>query len=164
MSEEVRRAKNAVPRSMVLTIITNGALAYAMGLVLAFTESPEGISNQDYPIISTLYLATGSKAAVNALVSMLLILTFAVVTASLASTSRITWAWARDGALPKWFAHVRLPSSTHTSLTSPTGVISRSMLADQSNTESPNQSDLASRLDCGTSIAVEHWLDDHHRL
>jgi amino acid transporter len=26
--------------------------------------------------------------------------------ASIASVSRLTWAWARDGALPQWFSHV----------------------------------------------------------
>lgn len=36
----------------------------------------------------------------------LLIVTFCVVAASLASVSRITWAWARDGGLPTWFAQI----------------------------------------------------------
>ena len=40
------------------------------------------------------------------MVSALIIITYCVIAASLASVGRITWAWARDGALPKWFAHV----------------------------------------------------------
>ena len=108
MSEEVRMAKQAVPRSMILTIAINGALAYVFGLVLLLTRGGGDVFNAGYPIIPIIYNATGSMAAVNALVSMIVIIVFAVVAASLASVSRITWAWARDGALPKYFAHVSL--------------------------------------------------------
>ena len=55
----------------------------------------------------------------------LLLVTICVVAASLASVSRITWAWARDGGLPSWFAKVdprhRVPIR---SLWLPIGIVS----------------------------------------
>lgn len=106
MSEEVRKAKQAVPRAMIWTIIINGVLSYAIILVLLFTMGdPTEVLQSAYPIIPICFNAAGSKAG-TAMVVGLLVVTFCVVAASLASVSRITWAWARDGALPSWFAKV----------------------------------------------------------
>ncbi|KAL6251538.1 hypothetical protein RBB50_001747 [Rhinocladiella similis] len=105
MSEEVRRAKHAVPRSMILTIVINGVMAFATILVLLYClGDPNTVLDASYPIVNICYNATKSWPATNALVSMLIIITYCVVAASVASVSRITWAWARDGALPKWLA------------------------------------------------------------
>lgn len=106
MSEETRRAKHAVPRAMVWSILTNGILAWTIGIVLLTTQTDNGLSDDGFPIISMLYVASGSSIAVNTLCLLLVILSFAVLTASLASVSRITFAWARDGAMPNYFAHV----------------------------------------------------------
>lgn len=65
----------------------------------------------------------------------LLVMTFCVVVASLASVSRITWAWARDGGLPRWFAQVhpkhRVPIR---SLWLPIGIVSLLALFTVGNT------------------------------
>jgi amino acid transporter len=106
MSEEVRRARHAVPRAMVYTILINGTLALIMALVIMFQMGDvTPYLESGYPIIPIFMTIAGTKAA-NALVSGLLIITYCVVAASLASVGRITWAWARDGALPKYFARV----------------------------------------------------------
>jgi amino acid transporter len=106
MSEEVRRARHAVPRAMVYTILINGTLALIMALVIMFQMGDvTPYLESGYPIIPIFMVIAGTKAA-NALVSGLLIITYCVVAASLASVGRITWAWARDGALPKYFARV----------------------------------------------------------
>jgi choline transport protein len=106
MSEEVRRANHAVPRAMVYTIIINGSLAFIMALVIMFQMGDiTPYLESGYPIIPIFMTIAGPRAA-NALVSGLIIITYCVVAASLASVGRITWAWARDGALPKYFAHV----------------------------------------------------------
>ncbi|OAG45137.1 hypothetical protein AYO21_00485 [Fonsecaea monophora] len=105
MSEEVRRAKHAVPRSMVLTIVINGLMAFSIILVLLYClGNLDNALDASYPIIPICLNATGSMAATNAMVSGLIIVTYFVVAASVASVSRITWAWARDGALPRWFS------------------------------------------------------------
>ncbi|PGG95480.1 hypothetical protein AJ79_10032 [Helicocarpus griseus UAMH5409] len=107
MSEEVRKAKHAVPRTMIYTIIINGILAYGITLVLLFTMgNPESIQDSAYPIIPICLNATGSLKAATAMVAGLVIVTYCVIAASVASVSRITWAWARDGALPSALSHV----------------------------------------------------------
>lgn len=50
--------------------------------------------------------ATGSAKAATAMVCGLLIISLSVNLASIASVSRLTWAWSRDGALPLWFSYV----------------------------------------------------------
>ncbi|KAJ0159097.1 Choline transport protein [Colletotrichum tanaceti] len=107
MAEEVRQAKQAVPRAMLWTIVLNGVLSYGiiMAILFGMGGATEEILASDYPIIPLLFNAAGPKAG-TAMVCGLLIITFCVVAASLASVSRITWAWARDGGLPRYFARV----------------------------------------------------------
>ncbi|KAI8237186.1 Choline transport protein [Colletotrichum sp. SAR 10_96] len=106
MSEEVRRAKQAVPRAMLWTIVLNGIMSYGIILAILFAMGePDEVLASDYPIIPLLFNAAGAKAG-TAMVCGLLIITFCVVAASLASVSRITWAWARDGGLPRYFAKI----------------------------------------------------------
>ncbi|KAK2741142.1 hypothetical protein FQN57_005744 [Myotisia sp. PD_48] len=107
MSEEVRRAKHAVPRAMLWTVITNGVLAYSIVITVLFTMGPlHEALNSSFPIIEIVRQATGSVRAATAMVSGLLVISLAVNLASIASTSRLTWAWSRDGGLPTWFSHI----------------------------------------------------------
>ncbi|CAG8231686.1 unnamed protein product [Penicillium nalgiovense] len=107
MSEEVRRAKQAVPRSIFYTVVANGILAYAMVVCMLFTMgSVEEAQESSFPIIEICRQATGSVKAATAMVSGLLVISLSVNLASIASVSRLTWAWARDGALPQWFSHI----------------------------------------------------------
>lgn len=109
MSEEVRQAKQAVPRSIFYTVVTNGILAYAMVVCMLFTMgSVEEAQKSSFPIIEICQQATGSVKAATAMVSGLLMISLSVNLASIASVSRLTWAWARDGALPRWFAYVSI--------------------------------------------------------
>lgn len=109
MSEETRQARQAVPRSIFYTVVTNGVLAYGMVICILFTMgSVEEAQSQSFPIIHICQQATGSLKAATALVCGLLVISLSVNLASIASVSRLTWAWARDGALPRWFAYVSL--------------------------------------------------------
>jgi amino acid transporter len=109
MSEEVRRARQAVPRSIFWTVVTNSVLAYGIVITLLFTMgSLEDALNSSFPIIEICLQATGSVKAATAMVCGLLVISLSVNLASIASVSRLTWAWARDGALPPWFSHVSI--------------------------------------------------------
>lgn len=115
MSEEVRKAKHAVPRAMFWTIALNAVLAYAIIIVILYTMGPlDAALNSSFPIIEVCLQATGSAAAATAMVCGLLIISLSVNLASIASVSRLTWAWSRDGALPKWFSVVRILHSNST--------------------------------------------------
>ena len=107
MSEEVCKAKKAVPRTMFLTILLNGILAYAISIVILYTMGPlDAVVNSSFPILEVCQQATGSSAAATGMVCALLVVQFAATLATVASVSRLTWAWARDGALPAWFSVV----------------------------------------------------------
>jgi choline transport protein len=115
MSEEVRNAPIVVPRILVQTIAINGGLAFTFVLVLLFCigdiqaaiNSPTG-----YPIIQIFYQATGSVRASTAMMASITSIGMASSIGVVASVSRLTWAFARDGGLPfsKFFAHVIRPS------------------------------------------------------
>lgn len=114
MSEETRQARQAVPRSIFYTVVTNGILAYGMVICILFTMgSVEEAQQQSFPIIQICQQATGSLKAATAMVCGLLVISLSVTLASIASASRLTWAWARDGALPRWFAYVGSLSASH---------------------------------------------------
>lgn len=108
MSEEVRKAKQAVPRALFWSIALNGILAYAMAItILTVMTNIDDALASGYPITVILLQVTGSVRASTALMSVLFCVTFAVCLASVASVSRLTWAWSRDGGLPSWFSVVR---------------------------------------------------------
>lgn len=111
MSEEVRNAPVVVPRMLVQTIVINGTLAFAFILVLLFSlgnvqnalDTPTG-----YPILEIFYQATGSVKAATIMQAAITIVGLASSLGVVASVSRLTWAFARDGGLPfsPFFAHV----------------------------------------------------------
>lgn len=112
MSEEVRKAKHAVPRAIFWTIAINAVMGYAMVVVILFTMgSLDDVLNSTYPVMAVLVNATGSIPSSTAMSCGLLIISLSVNLASIASVSRLTWAWARDGGLPQYFAYVCITDS-----------------------------------------------------
>ncbi|RLL97436.1 hypothetical protein CFD26_106440 [Aspergillus turcosus] len=111
MSEEVHNPATVVPRILIQTIAINGTLAFGFILVMLFCigdiqailDSPTG-----FPIIAMFYQATGSVKATTAMQSAITLIGFVSNIAVVASVSRLTWAFARDGGLPysKFFAKV----------------------------------------------------------
>ncbi|PYH87820.1 GABA permease [Aspergillus ellipticus CBS 707.79] len=103
MSEEVKNAKTAIPRSMIWgtfinAIMTFGyliAIMYCMGNYEEALTSPTG-----YPIIQIAYQATGSEAATYVLMAMGMLPGWIALFNALASVTRLTWAFARDNGLP----------------------------------------------------------------
>jgi amino acid transporter len=119
MSEEVRNAPVVIPRMLVQTIAINGTLAFSFILVLLFcigdVQSVLG-TGTGYPIIQIFYNATGSARAATAMQCGIIIVGFISSLGVVASVSRLTWAFARDGGLPfsPFFAHVRSPPALST--------------------------------------------------
>lgn len=112
MSEEVRNPAKVVPRILVQSIIINGTLAFSFILILLFCigdltaalNTPTG-----FPSIQIFYSATGSIKAATVMQCGITIIGLMSSIGVVASVSRLTWAFARDGGLPfsKFFAHVR---------------------------------------------------------
>ena len=110
MSEEVRKAKHAVPRALFWTIALNGIMTYEITLALLFvSKSLTDVLNSSFPIAVILQNVTDSIRATTALVSSLFVISYCVGLTSIASVSRLTWAWTRDDELPSMFAYVNDP-------------------------------------------------------
>lgn len=107
MSEETRKAKSAVPRAMFWSIFMNGCLGFVMVcVILVSMGSIDDALNSASPILTILLSITGSKAATTAMISGLFVVSFSVNLANIASISRLTWAWSRDGGMPVYLAYV----------------------------------------------------------
>ena len=85
----------------------NGALAYGMVLVILFCAADvNDLLSSGYPLLLICINATQSVAGGSAMVGLSMIVTLACSLGSIASASRLTWAWSRDGALPAYFAKI----------------------------------------------------------
>lgn len=92
---------------MFWSICMNACLAFAMAIIFLFCVGDvEEAMTAAYPLMSICLNATNSVAGASAMVSGFLLTVISVSLGSIASVSRLTWAWARDGALPSYFAYV----------------------------------------------------------
>jgi len=111
MCEEVDQPATQVPRAMVMTIVMNtlGGLLFLIPLVFVLPDQAELAalaSGQPVPVI--LKSAVGSSGGAFGLLVPLLVLGILCGTACTTASSRATWAFARDGAIPgsKWWKQV----------------------------------------------------------
>jgi len=108
MAEEVRNADVTVPWSMLVTTLLNGAFGFGIVIAVLYVtmditsvlQSPTGVLG--YPYMQIFYDATGSKGGATAMISILIVMSVCGTIASLATASRLIWAFARDRGLPFW--------------------------------------------------------------
>ena len=92
---------------MVLTIAINGLMAWLFILVILFTMgNPEDALTYPQPMLAVMLNATGSTRGATAMGSLLVLISICAMIVNVASMSRLSWSWARDGALPKLLAYV----------------------------------------------------------
>ncbi|KAF1954363.1 amino acid transporter [Byssothecium circinans] len=110
MSDEVKKVRTRVPRSIILACTVNSVMLFVFVIVLLFFIGPldEEIVTAPLPLIYVIYRATGSKAATNAMVSLVAVIVFFALFNIFASVSRLVWVFARDNGLPfsNFFAYV----------------------------------------------------------
>ncbi|KAL8900184.1 MAG: hypothetical protein Q9207_005820 [Kuettlingeria erythrocarpa] len=105
MSEEIANASTNVPRSILTSILLNGFLGFAMliavlfclGNVEAILETPTG-----YPFMAIFLNATQSTGGATAMAAVIVVLGICATIAFIATSSRMTWSFARDHGLPFW--------------------------------------------------------------
>lgn len=105
MSEEIHNASTIVPRSMMASIMLNGALGFGMLIATLFCLGDIQAAlktTTGYPFIEIFYQATGSIGGSTAMASVISVLGLCATIGFLASCSRLTWAFARDRGLPGW--------------------------------------------------------------
>jgi choline transport protein len=104
MSDEIVDAPKKVPWTMVIGVGVDGAVALAMMITILFCLGPlDGAltaPTNGYPIIEVLYVATKSRAAATVIMSLIICCGVTALFNGLASTTRLTWAFARDHGLP----------------------------------------------------------------
>lgn len=103
MSEEIGNPAVTVPRSIMVSIILNGALGFAILLATLFgIVDLEAVLNSptDIPYIEVFVQATGSISAATAMASIVTALAIAATIGFVATSSRMMWSFARDQGLP----------------------------------------------------------------
>ncbi|KAJ4387736.1 hypothetical protein N0V93_008336 [Gnomoniopsis smithogilvyi] len=113
MSEEVKDAGRALPRSILSAVVINGAAGWIMAITLSFCISAMDFeevlsSPTGYPFMQVFYNATGTAGGATALTIFPIIFGFAGILTLMATSSRQLYAFARDNALPfsPWLAKV----------------------------------------------------------
>ncbi len=105
MSEETHHAAVNIPRAMVWSIIINGicGFAYIVTVLYSIIDVDAVLTNgaaTGFPIIEVFHQATqNSRAATAMMCGPILIFSMAIFGVT-ASTSRLTWSFARDRGLP----------------------------------------------------------------
>ncbi|KAI4170852.1 MAG: hypothetical protein LQ348_007033 [Seirophora lacunosa] len=103
MSEEISNASLNVPRSMLASVMLNGTLGFAMLIAVLFClgDIEQVIeTNTGYPFMAIFQNATQSAGGAAAMASVVVTLGICATIAFLASSSRMTWSFARDRGLP----------------------------------------------------------------
>ncbi len=111
MCEEVRQPATQVPKAMVATIVLNTIAGLVFLIPLVFVMPDQAtlaalVSAQPTPVI--IKSAIGSSGGTIALLIPLLVLALFCGIDCTTASSRCTWAFARDGAIPgsKWWKQV----------------------------------------------------------
>ncbi|KAL8902124.1 MAG: hypothetical protein Q9207_004873 [Kuettlingeria erythrocarpa] len=111
MCEEVRQPATQVPKAMVATIVLNTIAGLVFLIPLVFVMPDQAtlaalVSAQPTPVI--IKSAIGSSGGTIALLIPLLVLALFCGIGCTTASSRCTWAFARDGAIPgsKWWKQV----------------------------------------------------------
>ncbi|KAF2817414.1 amino acid transporter [Mytilinidion resinicola] len=103
MSEETAKAAQTIPRIIVTTVLINASLAWLSLLLFLFAikdinlaiSTPTG-----YAILEIFRQLTNSTTSATLMMCAMLTISIAAMFGTLASVSRLTWAFARDEGLP----------------------------------------------------------------
>jgi choline transport protein len=121
MSEEIPNPARNIPKAMLLSIAINGTMGFAILLLVLFFMGPldAALASGPFPIIHIFSLITGvNTAAASAMTSTIIISASFATFGLLTATSRILWAFARDGGTPFSTALGRLGSKSQIPVTS----------------------------------------------
>ncbi|KAK8010069.1 hypothetical protein PG990_009034 [Apiospora arundinis] len=105
MAEEIKDAPVVVPRSLFAGLMLNGCLGFGMVVACLFSMGDLDAAlaeNPIYPYMAIFHQAVGSRAGAAAMASLVVVLAFSALTGSMASASRIFWAFSRDRGTPGW--------------------------------------------------------------
>jgi amino acid transporter len=105
MAEEIQNAPVNVPRSIMIGLAINGSLGFGMMLTILFRSGDIDSAleeNPSFPFVAIFHNAAQSVSGAAAMAAFVLILSTCCTVATLASSSRVFWAFSRDKGLPGW--------------------------------------------------------------
>ncbi|KAI5456220.1 amino acid/polyamine transporter I [Mariannaea sp. PMI_226] len=118
MSEETVNPSVVVPRSILLSLVINGACGFAMLVAMVFCMGnfddaiSSGPGMLGFPHMYIFQQATHSTAGATVMSAIIMILGACATVGMLASTSRVFWSFARDRGLPYWGTLSKVDSRT----------------------------------------------------
>ncbi len=105
MAEEIQNAPVIVPRAIMTGIFINGSLGFGMMLTMLFCSGDIDAAleaNPSFPFIAIFHNAVQSVSGAAAMAALVMILSTCCAVGTLASSSRVFWAFSRDRGLPGW--------------------------------------------------------------
>ena len=121
MSEEVKDARRNVPKALMASVTINGILGIGMVIAILFTlgtlddiATITSAAVSGSPLVDYFWFVLDKRGFATGLSSLLLVMFIFAGIAVLASTSRVTWAFARDNGLPgsRWIKRGLSDSAT----------------------------------------------------
>lgn len=112
MSEEIQNPSINVPRAMITSITLNAFLGFGMliAVLLCLGDIEDAIQTPTgYPFMEIFLQATNSVAGSTAMAAIVTALGVCATIGFVASSSRMTWSFARDRGLPFWKQLSRVP-------------------------------------------------------
>lgn len=105
MAEETQDASVNVPRGIIGSYLLGAASGLVILITFCFCYTPQAINSEVYKSTTFAFMAvydttTGSAGGAQAMTAIIIILTFFSATNFMASASRQTYAFARDGGVP----------------------------------------------------------------
>lgn len=105
MAEEIQNAPTVVPWSIMIGIIINGSLGFAMVVAMLLCLGDIGKALQENPLYPFMAVFSNSLQSVGGAAVMASLVTALGIFADvgiLASSSRMFWSFARDRGMPGW--------------------------------------------------------------
>lgn len=107
MSEEIKDASTVVPRAVLISIVLNGSLGFAMLVAYIFClgNLDEVLASQTtlgYPFLFVFQKGTGSTPGAAVMGLIVVVLGVCSTVGLVAATSRMLWSFARDRGVPFW--------------------------------------------------------------
>lgn len=107
MAEEIRNASTVVPQAIIMSIVLNGVLGFAMMIAYLFCLGNleavlESQITLGYPFLYVFQTGTGSTPGAAVLGLIIVVLGVCSTVGVLASSSRMLWSFARDRGIPFW--------------------------------------------------------------
>lgn len=160
MSEEVENASSVVPQSIMLGLVVNGAMGFAMMIAVLFCIGDFNAAlntNTGYPFMEIFLQGTrGSVVGAAFMSAVPVVVAIASLVGSIACSSRMLWSFARDHGVPCWRTLSKVSQSLHSLST-----YLISILSTHTGQPKDNKTVMVNRSDgchCNSFGLYQHWL------